>query len=434
MTYKTVFSIALVMALRMIGLFMIMPLLALYTMGLPGSTPLLLGITLGIYGLTQALFQMPCGIISDFSGRKPVIVIGLSCFIVGSLIAASAHTIFAMLVGRAIQGCGAVGSTLMALLSDLTDEKHRARSMAILGGVIGISFSFSLVLGPVLNAWLSVPGIFLLCAAMGVMAIFILLMAVPNLKKDNSAGSQKFSISAVSSKLKRLITQKKIVQCIMSSMLLHTTLMMTFIGVPISLKEYAHIAQNQQWHIYLPVLLLSFMLAFLWIMLSEKQKRFNVSEPVQNLAMPSPKDLIFEHRSAAYEVCEQRSTDNQGFLARIVEILNRLSIMLSIGLIILSQITLALFHYDRLSISIGLGLFFLGFNFLEAVLPSELSKQVGILERGMAMGLYSTTQFLGIFLGGLLGAGIYGYFSITTLFIFTAMIATTWLVGLSLTE
>ena len=386
MLYRTVFSIATVMALRMIGLFMIMPLLALYAMHLPGSTPLLLGLTLGIYGLTQALFQMPCGIISDFTGRRIVIVVGLCAFVLGSLIAASAQTIFAMMLGRAIQGAGAVGSTLMALLSDMTDEQHRARAMAILGGVIGISFSFSLVLGPVLNAWLSVPGIFLLCGAMGVLAIVVLVFAIPTLKKEPHHFLEKFSFSTVFSGLKRLIAQKRILQCIVSSMLLHMLLIMSFIGVPVSLKEYAHLTQNQQWKIYLPVLLLSFLVAFIWIMFSEKRKRLHVS------------------------------------------------MALAIGLMTLSQISLALFHYGLWSIGIGLGLFFLGFNFLEAVLPAQLSKQVGISERGMAMGLYSTTQFLGIFLGGLLGAAIYGYFSITSLFVFGTIIASLWLIGVLLSN
>lgn len=386
MKYKLVFSIATVMALRMIGLFMIMPLLALYAMHLSGSTPLLLGLTLGIYGLTQALFQMPCGIISDFTGRKIVIVVGLSFFVLGSLIAASAQTIFAMMLGRAIQGAGAVGSTLMALLSDLTDEQHRAKAMAILGGVIGISFSFSLVLGPVLNAWLSVPGIFLLCAAMGIIAIAVLLFAIPTLKKEPHHLLEKFSFSTILSGLKRLLAQKKIVQYMVSSMLLHMLLIMNFIGVPVSLKDYVHLTQNQQWQIYLPVLLLSFLAAFIWIMLSEKRQRLNVS------------------------------------------------MALAIGFITLSQITLALFHYGFWSISIGLWLFFLGFNFLEAVLPAQLSKQVSIAERGMAMGLYSTIQFMGIFLGGLLGAAIYGYFSITSLFVFATIIGSLWLIGVLLNQ
>lgn len=382
--YKAVFSIATVMALRMVGLFMIMPLLALYALNFPDTTPFLLGIALGIYGLTQACLQIPFGVFSDFNERKIIIVLGLALFTLGSVIAAFADSIFILIVGRALQGSGAVGSALMALLSDLIDERYRARAMAILGGVIGVSFSLAIVLGPVLNAWLSVPGIFLLCAIMGVVAIIILLCAVPTVKNRSL---ENFSFLSVLDRLKQqLFTQKKIIQFNVSSMLLHMVLMLTFVSIPVSLKEYGDMAQNQQWKIYLPVLFLAFLVTFGWIVFVEKKKRFNIS------------------------------------------------IVLSIGLIMLSQLELVFFHYNLWQISIGLLWFFLGFNFLEAVMPAEVSKQVDVNGRGMAMGLYSTMQFIGIFFGGLLGGLLYGYFSTTGIFIFTAILASVWLVGVLLTS
>lgn len=364
------------MALRMLGLFMVMPLLALYAIHLPGSTPLLLGITMGIYGLTQACFQMPFGIFSDFYGRKLAIFLGLIIFIVGSFIAGSAHSIFPLMIGRTLQGAAAIGSTLIALLSDLTDDAHRTRAMAIIGGLIGISFSLSLVMGPLLNSWLPVPDIFYLSAILGIIAITILLTTIPSYKKTPT---EKFSFTQLLSHLKQLCMQKEILWINFSAMALHTILMMNFIGIPFSLSQYGKIPPNHQWWIYLPVLLLAFTIVLKWIMLIERKK------------------------------------------------LLATSMVLSIGFILLSQLSLLFFHVSLWGIGFGLLLFFLGFNLLEAALPSAISKKIGVTHRGMAMGLYSTIQFTGIFLGGFLGGWIYSYFSITGIFILSAGVSAIWL-------
>ena len=365
------------MALRMLGLFMVVPLLALYVMQLPGATPLLFGVSMGAYGLTQACFQMPLGIFSDFYGRKPAIFFGLLVFIIGSWVASCAHSIVPLIIGRTLQGTGAVGSTLMALLSDLTDEKHRPQAMAITGGVIGLSFSLALILGPILNSWLSVPGIFSLSVVMGIVAITILFTAIPTPARQPL---EKFSFFVLISKLKAFGAQKNIFWINLSGMVLHMIMVMSFISVPISLSRYAQIAPNHHWWIYLPVLLLSFAVALKWIMLTERQRSLNFS------------------------------------------------MVLSIGFITCSQIVLLFFHHYLWGISIGLLLFFIGFNLLEAVLPSEISKQAGAARRGMAMGLYSTIQFSGIFLGGLLGGIIFSHFSINGIFILSTTIAAIWLI------
>jgi MFS family permease len=381
-SYKTIFSIAGIMALRMIGLFMVMPLLALYVTTLSGAKPLLIGISLGIYGLTQASFQIPFGIISDFCGRKIIIFIGLLLFVVGSLIAALAHSIFMLIIGRALQGAGAVGSTLMALLSDVTDEAHRSQSMAIVGGSIGVSFSLAIVLGPVLNAWFNVPNLFLLSAAMGLIAIGMLLTTTYPLKKSPLV-SLKFSFSSVMQGFHQIKDQKTL-HYNLSSMLLHMILIMNFMGVPALLHAHKLLAQQEQWWIYLPILILSFLIALGWIMLTQK------------------KSVL-------------------GF-----------SMLLSVGLIIASQVTLIAFSSHLLGVSLGLLLFFIGFNFLEATLPSEISKRAAAAHRGMAMGLYSTTQFMGIFLGGLLGGIVNSYLPIYGVFILGTIVATAWYALLSL--
>lgn len=375
-TYKATISVGSIMALRMFGLFTVMPLLALYAIHLPGATPLLLGVTMGIYGLTQACLQMPFGIFSDFYGRKLTIFLGLIIFIIGSMIAGTAHTVFSLIIGRTLQGAAAIGSTLIALLSDLTDETHRTRAMAIMGGLIGISFSLSLAMGPLLNNWLSVPDIFYLSAFFGMLAMIILLTTIPSYKTPTI---EKFSWTQLRLHFKQLCMQKEILWINFSSMALHSILIMNFIAIPFSLSQYGNITPNHHGWIYLPILLLAFTIVLKWIMLIERKKLLDVS------------------------------------------------MVLSIGLITLSQLSLIFFHYGLWSISVGLFLFFLGFNLLEAALPSSIAKKIGTTHRGMAMGLYSTIQFMGIFLGGLLGGWIYNYFSITGIFTLSASIGAIWL-------
>lgn len=375
MPYKTIFWVGTIMALRMLGLFMVMPLLALYVANLPDTTPLLVGVALGIYGLTQACFQIPIGIISDFHGRKTTIAMGLLLFALGSFVAASAESIFTMIIGRTLQGAGAVGGSLMALASDLTEEKHRTQAMAAIGGIIGISFSVSIVLGPTLNVWLTVPTIFLLSSIMGLLAIGILLTTIPSI---SSPSPEKLSPRLITQELKYIKDQKTMFSLNISSMILHLILVMNFIGIPIALKEHAHLAAPRQWWIYLPVLILSFAVALKWIMLSRKKKHL------------------------------------------------RFSMLLSMSLIAASQAIFILLNGHLLGICVGLLVFFTGFNFLEATLPSEFSKQAKVSHRGMAMGIYSTTQFMGIFLGGLLGGAVYSYLSIPGIFIAGTIIASMW--------
>ena len=177
---RAALSLAGIFGLRMLGLFMILPVFALYAEHLDGVTPLLVGLAIGVYGLTQAALQIPYGMLSDRIGRKPVIVGGLVVFAAGSVIAAAADTIEWVIVGRALQGAGAIASSLMALLADLTREDHRTKAMAFMGVSIGFSFGLAMVAGPLLNAWVGVPGIFWFTAGLAVAGIGVLFTAVPN--------------------------------------------------------------------------------------------------------------------------------------------------------------------------------------------------------------------------------------------------------------
>ena len=173
-------SLALIYAFRMLGLFMIMPVFALYEQQLPHATPMLMGLALGVYGLTQSLLQIPFGMLSDRIGRKPVIFAGLLIFALGSLVAAYADSIYGIILGRALQGCGAIASALMALAADLSREEHRTKMMALIGASIGIAFAASMVVGPMLNEWIGISGIFACTAVLALIGIAILYLFVPN--------------------------------------------------------------------------------------------------------------------------------------------------------------------------------------------------------------------------------------------------------------
>ena len=181
---KAVFSLAGIYALRMMGLFMILPVFALYAEHLEGVTPTLVGLAIGVYGLTQAIFQIPYGMLSDRYGRKPLITLGLIVFAVGSVVAAMSGSIGGVILGRALQGGGAIAATVMALTADLTREEHRLSAMTIIGMTIGLAFSISLVLGPVLNSWIGVDGIFWLTAVLSLLAIGVLHGIVPKPKRN----------------------------------------------------------------------------------------------------------------------------------------------------------------------------------------------------------------------------------------------------------
>jgi len=173
-------ALALIYAFRMLGLFLILPVFALYAEKLPDSTPLLTGLAIGAYGLTQAILQVPFGMLSDRIGRKPVIAFGLVVFALGSLLAASSHSIHLIILGRALQGSGAVAAALMALAADLSREEHRTKMMATIGTSIGMAFAIAMVTAPVLNHWIGVPGIFALTAVLAILGVVILYTLVPN--------------------------------------------------------------------------------------------------------------------------------------------------------------------------------------------------------------------------------------------------------------
>ncbi len=367
-------SLALLFAFRLLGLFLILPIFSLYATHLPDSNPKLIGIALGIYGLTQACLQIPFGLLSDRFGRKPMIVIGLIIFAGGSIIAALASSIEMIIIGRAIQGAGAIGSVIIALVADLTSDENRSKAMAFIGMAIGCAFMLAMILGPLLNSWIGVSGIFWLTAGLAVFGIILLLITVPTppthlLQRD---------AEPVPQLLLAILRNKELLRLDIGIFCLHAILTAIFIVIPITLAHQLGIAEPQQWWLYFPILLVAFIIGLFGIMHAEKQRRLK------------------------FYFCG------------------------AIGLLALSQLLLLMSH-QLSGVIVALLLFFIAFVFLEATLPSLIARTVPAGGKGTAMGIYSTSQFLGIFIGGSVGGWLFAEHAMNSVFIATLTLVVMWL-------
>ncbi len=367
-----------IFSMRMLGLFMLLPVLSLQAETFDGSTPLLMGIALGIYGLTQALLQIPFGMLSDRLGRKRVIAMGLVLFAIGSVIAAMATTIEGIIIGRAIQGSGAIAAATMALLADLTREEYRTRAMATFGMSIGVSFTAAIILGPVINGWIGLSGIFWMTALLAVFGLVLLFRVVPtpvhsHMHHDAEADLAQFSSVLGDSQLLRLD---------FGIFILHLILTATFVVIPIGLRD-AGMVPESHWMVYLGVVLVAVMIMVPMIIQAEKR-------------------------------------------GRMKEIFS-----IAIGMIALSQFGLWQMSGSLWNIILLMVLFFGGFNLLEAVLPSLISKMAPADKKGTAMGLYSSSQFFGAFMGGVIGGWVLGWSDgqdIAPVFLVSGGLALVWLV------
>ena len=373
-------SIALLYVVRMLGLFMVLPVLPLLVDEIAESTPFLIGIALGIYGLSQALLQIPMGLASDRWGRKTIIVGGLLIFIFGSLVAAFGENIYQIIIGRFLQGCGAIASTLLALLSDVTREKNRSKAMAIVGMSIGASFGISLVAGPWINGIFGLSGIFLGTAMAGILGLGILLLMVPT----PATGTYHPDTQLDPGRIWEVIGQAGLGVIILGIFVLHFLLMSSFLVFPHLMQGTGEIQTTDHHLVYFSILAITFLLMgpFMWL------------------------------------------SDRDGF-AKILML--TMIIFFVISSLVLSQ------YRTFYPVMAAMVLFFMAFNLMEVILPAVISKLAPAGSRGTAMGIYSTAQFAGAFAGGAIGGYIIDMWEIADLMYVNVSICLLWfIVGLGL--
>ncbi len=370
------FGLAGIYGLRMLGLFIILPVFALYAEHLPGGeSHLLMGIALGAYGLTQAILQIPAGWMSDRYGRKPVIYVSLILFALGSFIAASADNIYLVILGRVVQGAGALNAAVMALTADLTREEHRTKAMAMIGITIGITFSISMVLSPLLDSVIGVPGLFALTGVLSLLAIAVVKFMIPDpaitrFHSDTEATSKKFA---------EVLSNKELLRLNFGIFSLHAILMSVFMQVPFVLERDG-LPLAQHWYIYLPVMLIAFGLMVPPIIIAEKKAKMK-----------------------------------QVFMG-------------AVALAMCGQALLMFAQNSLWGVAVALLIFFTAFNVLEATLPSMISKIAPLAAKGTAMGVYSSVQFLGAFFGAAVGGALMQYVGGEAVFIFAIALLLLWLV------
>lgn len=370
---RAAIALALVFSTRMLGLFMLLPVFALYGEQLAGFSPLWIGLAIGAYGLTQAMLQIPFGWLSDKIGRHKVMLLGLSLFVLGSVVAALADSVYMVTLGRVLQGAGAIAGAILALAADLTREEQRPKVMAIIGASIGLSFALAMVAGPLLAKWAGLSGVFWFTAVLASCAMLIVALLVP---KSVSKAPMAETL-ALPQSLAAMLKHGQLLRLDLGVLLLHLMLTAMFVALPALLSQQ-QLAAEQHWQVYLPVLLLSFV--------------FMV--PMMIIAM-------------------RRQQEKRYFLINVL--------LLVIAMLICWQVA------TLPGLVLALLVFFVGFNYLEASLPALVSRVAPAGQRGSAMGVFSSSQFFGAFLGGLLGGVIAQHYSFSAIFAVLALIGLVWL-------
>jgi MFS family permease len=374
---RAIASLASLYAFRMMGLFMVLPVLMLYGQDYQESTPLLMGLALGAYGFTQAIFQIPFGSLSDRLGRKPVIFIGLLIFAIGSIVAASAETVYGLILGRCLQGAGAIASAIMALVADLTSDESRTKAMASIGASIGLSFSVALVVGPALTKFGGgLHAVFILTAVLAVIGMLILWRWVPTpvitAKRHRDTGT-------VPELVQQMLRHGELQRLNFGVFVLHAALMASFVAVPLVLEQHLNIHRDNHWQVYLPILLLAFVAMIPFIIVAEKKRKMK---------------HVF--------VC-------------------------SVAILAVMEFSLALWHDQKVMFLLALFLFFVAFNLLEATLPSLMSKIAPVGAKGTASGIYSTCQFMGAFVGGVGGGWLLQEYGLSAVYVGAGVLLLMWL-------
>lgn len=373
---RSISGLSLIFALRMLGLFMILPVFSLSAQQYSGSTPMLIGLAIGAYGLTQAVLQIPFGMLSDRIGRKRVITIGLLLFAAGSAVAAMAETIEMVIAGRLLQGSGAIAAAVMALTADLTRDEQRTKAMASIGISIGLSFSIALATGAALEHWIGLSGIFWATALLAIIGLVVLHYWVPTPHRCVSHRD----IEPVPKQFIKVLKNPQIMRMVISIMVLHLLLTTSFFALPLALQNGAGLDKSQHAFIYLPILLVAFITMVPFIIIAEKKRKMKAV-----------------------------------FIGAIA----------TLGI---AELGWALMPNSLVAILFSLWLFFTAFNILEASLPSLMSKLSPLENKGTAMGIYSSAQFIGAFIGGALGGSLYTSFGLEGIFGASAILIVFWLI------
>ncbi len=367
---RSALSLAGIFALRMLGLFLILPVFSMHAKGLSGGDQAtLVGLALGIYGFVQACLHIPLGMLSDRYGRRPIVVIGLILFVLGAFVAASHDDLVWITVGRAIQGAGAVSAAVTAWLADLTREETRTRAMAMVGGSIALTFALSLVLASPLHESIGLDGMFYLMAVLGIGAILIALFIVPE--------QDKASQTPFTAKFSEVFFNKDLFRLNVGVLVLHAVQIALFLTLPRLLVK-ADLPLVAHWHLYLPAVLISFVCMAPIIMVSERRKSMKPA------------------------------------------------FLFGIASMMVAQLMMA--SLDSLSgLALAVLIYFIGFNILEAMQPSLVSRWASNA-KGTALGIYNTTQSAGLFLGGLLGGWILQNMGEAAVFYIGAALIFSWLI------
>ena len=375
---KQIMPLSFIVALRFFGLFIVLPVLSVYALQMPGATPLLAGVAVGGYALTQASLQVPFGMMSDKFGRKPVLFFGLIIFIIGSIIAALSDNIYMLILGRFLQGAGAIGSVVSAMIADLVKEEQRAHAMAIMGGTIALSFAAAMIIAPIMGGNWGYHTLFWLTAILSVIAIFILFTSVEKPPKIVHTYSQE------ESKFTEVFKDTALVRMYIT-FLFHSSIMtMAFFIIPLTMTqsfedggfEWAH---DELWKVYFPAMIFGF------------------------FAM-APAAIFGEKYGKGKEV-----------------------FMISVVVIFLGFLAMGLAN-TAFIFSLGVVLFFIGFNMFEPLLQSFVAKFAKVHQKGAALGVANTFAYTGIFLGGILAGYLMEHYDRATLSMVVGAISVAWFV------
>lgn len=368
------FSLAFVYLMRMLGLFMVMPVLAVVSKDYPDYSPLWVGLAIGAYGLSQAVLQIPMGMWSDKLGRKPVIIFGLVLFAIGSLVAAFADSMLWLTVGRFLQGMGAIAGAVMALAADISRESQRSKVMAIIGIAIGFSFYLSLILGPIIASNAGLEGIFIVTAILALSCVPLVQFVVPKVITSAPGGDTVPQLSDI----KTMLSSEQLFKLNMSVLLLHMMITLIFVQFPSLLENFGW-QLDEHWLVYLPILLVAILGMGILMALSRRVS------------------------------------------------LNKL-LMFALFLMAVAFLIMTLSADTFSLLVVATCLFFVGFNFLEANLPSLVANISAPGKKGSAMGIYASFQFFGAFLGGIVSGLLISYFGSEVVWTLAALICLLWMI------